>query len=94
MNASHYWFLPWTLSTYCHLRVAQLNNRRSNLYNTTLEAPGTQPLAMLLCGFLWRSNRNRYYLLLVFQSCVRLPRLYPCVYVRVPTEIQQTNAIL
>ena len=32
------------------LRVAQLNNRR-NLYNTTFEAPGTQRLAMLLCGF-------------------------------------------
>ena len=46
------------------LRVAQLNNRR-NLYNTTLEAPGTQPLAMLLYGFFWRSNRNHYYLLLV-----------------------------
>ena len=52
------------LSTYHHLRVAQLNNRR-RLYNTTLEAPGTQPLAMLLCGFSWRSNRNHYYLLLV-----------------------------
>ena len=49
-NACHHWFLPWILSTYYHLRVAQLNNRR-NLYNTTLEAPGTQPLAMLLCGF-------------------------------------------
>ena len=36
-----------------------------NLYNTTLEAPGTQPLAMLLCGFFWGSNRNQYYLLLV-----------------------------
>ena len=53
------------LSTYHHLRVAQLNNRRRNLYNTTLEAPGTQPLAMLLCGFSWRSNRSHYYLLLV-----------------------------
>ena len=52
------------LSTYYHLRVAQLNNRRK-LYSTTLEAPGTQPLAMLLCGFSWRSNRNHYYLLLV-----------------------------
>ena len=54
------------LSTYHHLRVAQLNNRRRNLYNTTLEAPGTQPLAMLLYGFSWRrSNCNHYYLLLV-----------------------------
>ena len=35
-----------------------------NLYNTTLEAPGTQPLTMLLCGFFWRSNRN-YHLFLV-----------------------------
>ena len=49
------------------LRVAQLNNRR-NLYNTTLEAPGTQPLAMLLGGFFWRSNRNHFYLFLVL-SC-------------------------
>ena len=35
------------------------------LYNTTLEAPGTQPLAMLLCGSFWGSNRNHYYRLLV-----------------------------
>ena len=35
-------------STYHHLRVAQLNNRR-NLHNTTLEAPGTQPLAICCC---------------------------------------------
>ena len=35
------------LSTYHHLRVAQLNSRR-NFYNTTLDDPGTQPLAMLL----------------------------------------------
>ena len=40
------------LSTYHHLRVAQLNNRR-NLYNTTLEAPGTQPLAILLAVWLF-----------------------------------------
>ena len=40
------------LSTYHHLRVAQPNNRR-NLYNTTLEAPGTQPLAMLLAVWLF-----------------------------------------
>ena len=39
------------LSTYHHLRVAQLNNRR-NLYNKNLEAPGTQPLAMLLAVWL------------------------------------------
>ena len=37
------------LSTYHHLRVAQLNNRR-NLYNTTL--------AMLLCGFSGRSMKS------------------------------------
>ena len=54
------------LSTYHHLRVTQLNNRRRNLYIlATLEAPGTQPLAMLLGGFSWRSNCNHYYLLLV-----------------------------
>ena len=53
------------LSTYHHLRVAQLKQEEELVYNTTLEAPGTQPLAMLLCGFSWRSNRNHYYLLLV-----------------------------
>ena len=65
-NACHHWFLRGycSMSTYYHLHVAQLNNRR-NLYNTTLEAPGTQPLAMMLCGCFWRSNRNHYYLLLV-----------------------------
>ena len=78
-------------STYHHLRVAHLNNRR-NLYSTTLEAPGTQPLAMLLCGFSWRNNSNHYYLLLV-SPCVRLPCLFS-TYVRVPTEIQCTNAPL
>ena len=52
------------LPTDHHLRVAQHNNRR-NLYNTILEASGTQPLAMLLCGFSWRSNRDHYYLLLL-----------------------------
>ena len=53
------------LSTYDHLRVAQLTNRK-NLYNTTLETPRTQPLACcLLCGFSWRSNHNHHYLLLV-----------------------------
>ena len=34
------------LPTYHHLRVVQLDSRM-NLYNKTLEAPGTQPLAML-----------------------------------------------
>ena len=59
------------LPTLHHLRVAQLNNKR-NLYNTTLEAPGTHPLAMLLlCGFSWRrSYLSHYYLHLVW-SCVR-----------------------
>ena len=80
------------LCTYHHLRVAQLSNRRRNLYNTTLEAPGTQPLAMLLRGFSWRSNRNHYYLLLV-QSCVRLPRLYACMYMYLP-KFKYTNLLL
>ena len=40
------------LPTYHHLRVAQLNNRR-NLQNTTLEAPGTQPLAILIAVWLF-----------------------------------------
>ena len=54
-----------------------------NLYNTTLEAPGTQLLAMLLFDFFWGSNRNHYYLLLVL-SCVLLPPPYPCMYVYLP----------
>ena len=33
------------LSTYHHLQVAQISNRK-NLYNTTVEAPGTQPFAL------------------------------------------------
>ena len=52
------------LSNYYHFYVAQLNNMRK-LYKSTLETPGTQPLAMLLCIFSRRSNRNHYYLLLV-----------------------------
>ena len=56
-----------------------------NLYNTTLEAPGTQLLAMLLCGFFWGSNRNHYYLLV---SVMRPIATAISMYVRVPTEIQ------
>ena len=76
------------LSTHHHLRVAQLNNRRRNLYvyNTTLEAPGTQLLAMLLGGFSWHSNRNCYYLILVL--VMRALATSISMYVRVPTEIQ------
>ena len=33
-----------------------------SLCNTTLEAPWTQPLAMLLSGFFGGSSRNHYYL--------------------------------
>ena len=55
-----------------------------NLYNTTLEAPGTQLLAMLLCSFFWGSNRNHYYLLLVL--AMRPLATSPSMYVRVPTE--------
>ena len=57
-----------------------------NLYNTTLEAPGTQLLATLLCGFFWGSNRNHYYLLLVLVMRALVTSLF--MYVRVPTEIQ------
>ena len=119
MHVTH-WLLPWILSTYYDLCVAQLNRRNDyfflvlcvenvflvfgkpsphaikyvtdnkhvfnraslcvvllvrtyiictrvqpmlicpNLHNTTLEAQGTQPLAMLLCGFFWGSSRNHY----------------------------------
>ena len=52
---------------------------------TTFEAPGTQPLAMLLCGFFWASNRNHYHLLL---DLVMGPLATTIsMYVRVPTEI-------
>ena len=57
-----------------------------NLYNTILEAPGTQLLAMLLCGFSWGSNRNHYYLLLVL--VMRPLATSISLYVRVPTEVQ------
>ena len=57
-----------------------------NLYNTTLEAPGTQLLAMLLCGFYWGSNRNDDYLLLVL--FMRPLAKSISMYGRVPTEIQ------
>ena len=63
-----------------------------NLYNTTLEAPGTQPLAKLLCGFFWVSNRNHYYLLPVL--VMRPLATSISMYARVPTEIQYTNALL
>ena len=55
-----------------------------NWYNTTLEAPGARPLAMLLCGIFWGSNRNHYYLLLVL--VVRPLATSISMYVRVPTE--------
>ena len=57
-----------------------------NLYNTTLEASGRQPLAMPLCSFFWGSNRNHYYLLLVL--VMRAPATSISMYVRVTTEIQ------
>ena len=79
------------LSTYHHLRVAQLNNRR-NLHNATLEAPGTQPLAMLLCGFSWRSYRNHYYLSSSFShACPCHVYVYPCMYVYLPKFNKQTH---
>ena len=51
-----------------------------NFYNTTLEAPGAQPLAMLLCGFFWGSNHNHYYLLLVLvmRPLARSKSMYVC----------------
>ena len=57
-----------------------------NLYNTVLEAPGRQPLAMLLCGFFWGRNRNHYYLLFVLVMRPLATSIF--MYVRVPTEIQ------
>ena len=56
-----------------------------DLHNTTLEVPGTQLLAMLLCGFFWGSNRNHYYLLLVL--VMRPLATSISMYVRVPTDI-------
>ena len=57
-----------------------------NLYNTTLEAQGTRPLAMLLCGFFWGRNRNHYYLLLVLVTRPLATSI--SMYVRLPTESQ------
>ena len=57
-----------------------------NLYNTTLEAPGTQSLAMVLCGFFWRSNRNHYNIILVLVMCALATSI--SMYVRLLTEIQ------
>ena len=57
-----------------------------NLYNTTLQAAGTQLLAMLPCGFFWGSNRNHYHLLLVL--VIRPLATSISMYLRVPTEIQ------
>ena len=65
---------------------------RSCIINTTVEAPRTQLLAMRLCGFFWVSNRNHYYLLLVF--VMRPLATSISMYVRVPTENQQINALL
>ena len=71
--------------------MTQLNNRR-NLCNTTLEAPGTQPLAMLLYGFSWRSNCNYYYLLRVW-SCMGLPHLRIPMYVCTCTYRNSMNKV-
>ena len=65
-----------------------------NLYNTTLGAPGTQPLAMLLCGFFWGSNRNHYYLLLVLVMRPLATSIYMYVCTCTYTEIQYMNALL
>ena len=65
-----------------------------NLYNTTLGAPGTQPLAVLLCGFLWGSNPNHYNLLLVLvmRPLATTISMYVCTCTY--TEIQKINALL
>ena len=65
-----------------------------NLYNTTLGAPGTQPLAMLLSGFFWGSNRNHYYyyyllLVLVMRPLATSISMY--VHVRVPIYRNSIN---
>ena len=69
--------------TYIACKRVQTVSICPNLYNTTLEALGTQPFTMLLCGFFWGSNRNHYNLLLVL---VMLPLATSIsMYVRVPT---------
>ena len=80
------------LSTYHHLRVAQLNNRR-NLYNATLEAPGTQPLAMLLCGFYWRSNRDTINTTCssFSHACACHVYIHVCMYVYLPKFNKQMH---
>ena len=65
---------------------------RTCIMPPTLEAPGTQPLAMLLCGFFCGGIRNHYYLPLVL---VMRPLATPIsMDVRVRTEIQQIDALL
>ena len=64
-----YSYVP--ISKYIACTRVQTMSICPNLYNTTLGAPGTQPLAMLLCGFFWGSNRNHYHLLLVLLIVMR-----------------------
>ena len=56
--------LPWYESSTWVCRV-QTMSICPNLYNTIFEAPGTQPLAILLCGLLWGGSRNRFYYILL-----------------------------
>ena len=59
-----------------------------NLYSATLKAPGTQPLAMLLCGFFLGSNRNHY---LPPRLLMRPLATFMSMYVRVPTPKPKTK---
>ena len=74
-----------TRTDLCYSHESTIHVDFPNLYNATLE--GTQSLTMLLCDFFWRSNRNHYYLLLVF--VMRALATSIPMYVRVvPTKIQ------
>ena len=62
--------------------------REKPWYITTLGAPGTQPLAMLLCGLFWGSNRNHNCLLvLVMRPLATSIPMYLCACTY--TELEQ-----
>ena len=73
------------IRTYITCTRVQTMSICPNFTNSTLEAPGTQPLAMLLCDIFWGSNRNHYYLL--FFLVMRPIATSISMYVRVPTEV-------
>ena len=85
------------IRTYITCARVQTMSICPNLYNTTLEAAGTQLLAifsMLLCGVFWGSSRNHYYLLLVLvmRALATSVSMYDvCMYVYLPKFNKQMH---